>query len=114
VNGRSPQHRGVLMGRMARVADGAITIEPDAANSIAPLKPGDGVVFDAADWRGPQEREEGGSIYEVAVREGRLELRFGNGGVAIRQRRHRSEPYVAGRSRASFFTPAQSREACSL
>ena len=48
---------------------------------IAPLKPGDGVVFDAADWRSPQEPEEGGRVFEVAVREGRLELRFGNGAI---------------------------------
>src|ERR1700735_105095 len=45
VNGRAPRHRGVLMGRVTRVADGAITIEPAAANRIAPLKPGDGLVF---------------------------------------------------------------------
>jgi putative protease len=81
VNGRAPRHRGVLMGRVARISDGAIAIAPAAANSIAPLKPGDGVVFDAADWRSPQEREEGGRVFEVAAREGQLELRFGNGAI---------------------------------
>jgi U32 family peptidase len=87
VNGRAPRHRGVLMGRVARIADGFIAIEPSPANSIAPLKPGDGVVFDAADWRSPQEPEEGGRVYAVAVREGNLELRFGNGAIeAIRIR----------------------------
>jgi len=38
------------------------------------VKPGDGVVFDAADWRSPEEKEEGGRVFEV--RNG--ELRFGN------------------------------------
>src|SRR5579872_5276071 len=38
VNGRAPRHRGVLMGRVTRVADGAVTIEPAAAHEIAPLK----------------------------------------------------------------------------
>ena len=52
VEGRSPRHRGV--------------------------RPGDGVVFDAADWRSPQEREEGGSVYSVTDRG---ELRFANGAI---------------------------------
>ena len=39
-----------------------IVIETEEA---VPLKPGDGIVFDAADWRSPQEPEEGGRIYEV-------------------------------------------------
>jgi len=81
VNGRAPRHRGVLMGRVARISDGAIAIEPAAAHSVAPLKPGDGVVFDAADWRSPQESEEGGRVFELAVREGKLELRFGNSAI---------------------------------
>jgi putative protease len=85
VNGRAPRHRGVLMGRVTRISDGNIVIEPissaAAANSLAPLKPGDGVVFDAADWRSPQEPEEGGRVFEVAAREGKLELRFGNGAI---------------------------------
>ena len=50
-------------------------IEPSEAQRIAPLKPGDGVVFDAADWRSPEEPEEGGRIFEIE----RNELRFGNG-----------------------------------
>jgi U32 family peptidase len=81
VNGRAPRHRGVLMGRVTRISDGGIAVEPAAANSLAPLKPGDGVVFDAADWRSPQEQEEGGRVFEVASSEGKLELRFGNGAI---------------------------------
>ncbi len=70
VNGRAPRHRGVLMGKVSRVVDQSVFLDRTSA-----LKPGDGVVFDAADWRSPQEDEEGGRIFEV--RDG--ELRFGNG-----------------------------------
>ena len=79
VRGRAPRHRGVFMGRVTRVAMSGITIEPGDAHRLAPLKPGDGVVFDAADWRSPEEPEEGGRIFEIEEREGKLELRFGNG-----------------------------------
>jgi putative protease len=81
VNGRAPRHRGVWMGRVVRVLDDGIVVDPTEANDIAPLKAGDGVVFDAADWRSPEEPEEGGRIYAVERRDGRLELRFGNRAV---------------------------------
>ena len=81
VSGRAPRHRGVLMGRVERVSDAAVTIEPSEANSVVPLKPGDGLVFDAADWRSPEEAEEGGRLFEIAARGGKLELRFGNGAI---------------------------------
>ena len=101
VNGRAPRHRGLLMGRVVRASETGVIVEPAEANTMAPLKPGDGVVFDAADWRSPEEAEEGGRIFEVArevarpggreaarrggrevARQGaRLELRFGNGVV---------------------------------
>jgi putative protease len=82
VRGRTPRHRGVCMGRVTRVERSAIVIEPGEAHSIAPLRAGDGVVFDAADWRSPQEPEEGGNVYQVlAGLDGQLELRFGNGAI---------------------------------
>jgi putative protease len=81
VNGRAPRHRGVLMGKVARVSEGVIVIEPAEANSVLPLKPGDGVVFDAADWRSPEEPEEGGRVFQVEARAGKVELRFGNGAL---------------------------------
>jgi putative protease len=56
-----------------------VIVKPAEAHRIAPLKPGDGVVFDAADWRSPEEPEEGGRVYQAAPRDGMLELRFGNG-----------------------------------
>jgi putative protease len=81
VNGRAPRHRGVWMGRVVRVLDDRIVVDPTEANDIAPLKAGDGVVFDAADWRSPEEPEEGGRVFSVERRDGRLELRFGNRAV---------------------------------
>ncbi len=86
VEGRAPRHRGVQMGRVTGIeADTVIVetgVEPGAPQKIAPLKPGDGIVFDAADWRSPEEPEEGGRIYEVARQpNGTLELRFGNGAI---------------------------------
>ncbi len=77
VKGRSPRHRGILCGRVVRADRAGIVIESDEA---AVLKPGDGIVFDAADWRSPQEPEEGGRIYEInQLSHGQMEVRFGNG-----------------------------------
>ena len=75
VNGRAPRHRGVLMGRVTRITPTGVIVEPAEAGAVSPLKPGDGVVFDAADWRSPEEPEEGGRVFEVSDRE----IRFGNG-----------------------------------
>jgi U32 family peptidase len=80
VSGRAPRHRGVRMGRVTDVEIDRVVLETTDAHQIAPLKAGDGVVFDAADWRSPGEPEEGGRVYEALPRlDGRLELRFGNG-----------------------------------
>jgi putative protease len=88
VRGRAPRHRGVWMGRVTRVETGAITVETGEADALAPLKPGDGVVFDAADWRSPEEPEEGGRIFQVERREDAVLLRFANGAInAARIRR---------------------------
>ena len=86
VKGRTPRHRGVEIGRVERVLADRVLIAPTAAHLIAPLKPGDGVVFDAAAWRSPQEREEGGRVYSVApapkpAASGLLEVQFGNGAI---------------------------------
>ena len=82
VRGRAPRHRGVEMGTVVRVYADAVAVEPAVAHGIAPLKAGDGLVFDAADWRSPAEPEEGGRVYQVlAELDGTLLLRFGNGAV---------------------------------
>ncbi|MDE3168048.1 MAG: U32 family peptidase [Acidobacteriota bacterium] len=74
VRGRAPRHRGVLIGTVLRATPRGIAIDPAGAQRIAPLKPGDGVVFDAAAWRSPEEPEEGGRIFEIDGNE----LRFAN------------------------------------
>jgi putative protease len=79
VRGRAPRHRGVWMGTVEQVSADGVTIEPAEAHRVSPLKPGDGMVFDAADWRSPEEPEEGGRIFQVLPRGDKLELRFGNG-----------------------------------
>ena len=82
VEGRAPRHRGVKMGQVARVRADGVDIETGEAHKIAPLKPGDGVVFDAADWRSPGEPEEGGRVYETLPGlDGTVALKFGNGAI---------------------------------
>jgi putative protease len=84
VDGRAPRHRGVRMGRVSRVEPDRVFIETAEAHALAPLKPGDGVVFDSADWRSPEEPEEGGRVYEVCTSGGaasNVTLHFANGAV---------------------------------
>ncbi len=76
VRGQVPRHRGVLYGRVTRVAGDTVWVSPADGYRISPLKPGDGVVFDASRWRSPGEPEEGGRIYEVAL--------SGNEGIGLR------------------------------
>ncbi len=85
VPGRIGRHRGVRMGRVAAVTDDSVIVEPAETQRIAPLKPGDGVVFDAADRRSPEEREEGGRVYDVQPGPAGLELRFANGALDFRR-----------------------------
>jgi putative protease len=79
VRGRAPRHRGVLMGSVVTTTAQGVMV---SLNADCALKPGDGVVFDAASWRDPAEAEEGGRIYEVvdAGKSG-VELRFANGAI---------------------------------
>ncbi|MDP3071158.1 MAG: DUF3656 domain-containing protein [Opitutaceae bacterium] len=73
--------RGVFLGEVARVADESV-----ALRLAAPLKPGDGVVFDAGK---PAEREEGGRVYQVEPRSAapgaETTLRFGHGDIDWRR-----------------------------
>ena len=79
VNGRAPRHRGVLMGRVSRVGTESVFMVPSEADGTLPLREGDGVVFDAADWRSPGEAEEGGRVYRAARGGGgTIELEFAN------------------------------------
>jgi putative protease len=79
VHGRFGKKRGVYLGEVAEVLRDAIVVKLEG-----PLKPGDGVVFDAGN---PEEKEEGGRVYEVrsaqsGVRNSKcVELRFGRGDI---------------------------------
>jgi putative protease len=65
-----------------RVLPDRVIIASEPTLAAAPLKAGDGIVFDAAGWRSPEEPEEGGRIYQITqLRGGQLELRFGNGAI---------------------------------
>ena len=78
VNGRFPRHRGLHLGNVVRVLPDRVVVAPQP--DAPAFKPGDGVVFDAADWRSPNEPEEGGRIYHVLPqRNEQVVLTFGNG-----------------------------------
>ncbi|XEC95428.1 DUF3656 domain-containing protein [Paenibacillus tarimensis] len=57
VEGTFPKSRGVYLGRVERILRDAVVCRLDA-----PLKRGDGIVFDAGD---PTKKEEGGRVYDL-------------------------------------------------
>ncbi len=61
VHARFGKKRGVCLGRVSRVQRDSVVLSLDG-----PLKPGDGVVFDAGR---PDQKEEGGRVYEVRRRQ---------------------------------------------
>ncbi len=86
VTGRSPRHRGVHIGTVIAIHDAGVSVQPAPAHEIAPLKAGDGVVFDAANWRSPQEAEEGGRVYHALPQlTGLVDLSFANNSVNFRR-----------------------------
>jgi putative protease len=92
VRGRAPRHRGVRMGVVVRAEGDRVTFKPSDEfkpgdeDRVSPVKAGDGLVFDAADWRSPEEPEEGGRVFEVAAgRNGSIELVFGRGAIQTRR-----------------------------
>ena len=117
VHARFGKKRGVYLGEVAQVGREGVGLHLEG-----PLKPGDGVVFDAGR---PEEKEEGGRVYEIrnsrpeGQRErprhpepnskGRfVELRFGRGDIDF-ARVHRgdklwktSDPELERRVRQSF------------
>ncbi|MBC7926763.1 MAG: U32 family peptidase [Bryobacteraceae bacterium] len=82
VKGRAPRHRGVFAGRVVHVSTDRVAV----AGGHIDVKAGDGLVFDAADWRSPGEPEEGGNVYGVNARpDGIAELTFANGAIDFRR-----------------------------
>ncbi len=65
--------RGVFLGKVTQVGREHVTLSLEA-----PLKPGDGIVFDAGR---PDEKEQGGRVYQVETRNGESALRFGRGDI---------------------------------
>ena len=70
---RFGKKRGVYLGEVARIQGQSIAI-----GLQAPLKPGDGVVFDAGH---PDQPEEGGRVYNVQHRGGEALIEFGRSDV---------------------------------
>jgi len=71
---RFGKKRGVFLGEVSAVGPGAVRLRLEG-----PLKPGDGIGFDAGR---PDLLEEGGRVYGVrALRDGFVELTFGSGAV---------------------------------
>jgi putative protease len=100
VHARFGTKRGVFLGEVARASGESVALA-----LAAPLKPGDGVVFDAGR---PDEREEGGRVYQVETRAGETTLRFGAGDIDWRRVRagqlvwKTSDPALDREVRATF------------
>jgi putative protease len=100
VHARFGKKRGVFLGRVLRVQDGEIAINPEA-----PVKTGDGLVFDNGH---PEQREEGGRVYEVVKHGIELRLRFGRGDIDFNRIRpgdrvwKTSDPDLERRLRKTF------------
>ncbi|HOF08954.1 MAG TPA: DUF3656 domain-containing protein [Opitutaceae bacterium] len=76
-HGRFGTKRGVFLGRVTRIAGDAVHLA-----LTAPLKPGDGLVFDAGT---PEAGEEGGRVYQVEPHGAETVLRFGRGDLDFRR-----------------------------
>lgn len=98
VIGRAPRHRGVKVGEVAAVEADGVRVRlaapatatataahgaPERDGGVA-VKPGDGVVFDAAHRRSPEEREEGGPVVRAEpAGSGEVRLAFLRGSVDL-------------------------------
>src|ERR1051325_3655427 len=82
VHGRFGKKRGVYLGAVSEVGQNGVLVELEG-----PLKPGDGVVFDAGR---PEDKEEGGRVYEIRnqkseIRNQKVLLLFGDGDIDFRR-----------------------------
>ncbi|OCT13218.1 peptidase U32 [Paenibacillus pectinilyticus] len=75
VDGTFPKSRGVFVGRIKQILRDAVICELEA-----PLKRGDGLVFDAGD---PTKKEEGGRIYDLRRKGEKLEGEAEGGMIEI-------------------------------
>ncbi|MBC1255732.1 peptidase U32 family protein, partial [Trichormus variabilis] len=77
VHARFGKKRGVYLGEVSRIRNEEVTIKLEA-----PVKPGDGVVFDCGH---PEAKEEGGRVYGVVQKGKEAVLSFGQGNVNFRR-----------------------------
>jgi U32 family peptidase len=75
VEGTYPKSRGVFLGRVKQVLRDGVVCELEA-----PLKRGDGIVFDAGD---PTKKEEGGRVYDLRRKGVKLEGEAEGGAIEI-------------------------------
>src|SRR5262245_50260194 len=106
VHARFGKKRGVYLGEVTRVTGHKVFVRLEG-----PLKPGDGVVFDAGH---PEEKEEGGRVYEIrspklkARNAKEVELAFGRGDITFSRIRvgdkvwKTDDPDLNRRLRATF------------
>ncbi len=72
VKARAPRHRGRKLAQVVEVGNSFVVVRGE------PIHRGDGLVLDAANWRSPDEPEEGGNVYEVNQQaDGNQRLEFG-------------------------------------
>ncbi len=77
VHARFGKKRGVFLGEVLKVQDEQVTVKLQA-----PLKPGDGIVFDSGH---PELKEAGGRVYGLRTQDQQAVLTFGRGAVDFRQ-----------------------------
>ncbi|MEH2308758.1 U32 family peptidase [Nostoc sp.] len=77
VHARFGKKRGVYLGEVTRIHNEQVTIKVEA-----PVKPGDGIVFDCGH---PEAKEEGGRVYAVAFKGKEAMLTFGRNDLNLRR-----------------------------
>ncbi|WP_418006800.1 DUF3656 domain-containing U32 family peptidase [Nostoc piscinale] len=77
VHARFGKKRGVYLGEVTRIRNEQVTIKLEA-----PVKPGDGIVFDCGH---PEAKEEGGRVYTVTPKGQEVVLTFGKDSLNFRR-----------------------------
>ncbi len=77
VHARYGKKRGVYLGEVTQVKGGRVTLK-----AVAPIKAGDGVVFDQGR---PDQAEEGGRVFRVDVKGPSATLQFGQGHLNLKR-----------------------------
>ena len=77
VHARFGKKRGVYLGEVSRIHNEQVTVKLEA-----PVKPGDGIVFDCGH---PEAKEEGGRVYAVVTKGKETMLTFGRNDLNLRR-----------------------------